>query len=321
MVARSGGGHLTGTIAAINLTTNCFYDANMNDCKFSMNDKVCLVTGATSGIGKAIAVALADLGATVVLVGRNLEKSKRLCAQFRRSNSSAQVDYMIADLSSQHDIYQLAVQFNKKYQRLDLLVNNAGAKFVSRLTSVDGYEMTFALNHMAYFLLTDLLLDRLKAAGNARIINISSGAHTGQSINFDDLQNVKGYVGKVAYGQSKLANLLFTYELARRLNGTGMTVNAMAPGGVITNFCRNNGWISWGKHLLAHIIARNLIGPGKAAEAVVYLACSKQVNEITGKYYYNKTPVNSSAASYDAECAKRLWEISDGLIKQEYRQR
>jgi NAD(P)-dependent dehydrogenase (short-subunit alcohol dehydrogenase family) len=226
---------------------------------------------------------------------------------------------MTADLSSQHDIFQLAVQFKQKYERLDVLVNNAGAKFVSRLASVDGYEMTFALNHMAYFLLTNLLLYQLKAAGNARIINISSGAHGGHSINFDDLQNVNGYVGKVAYGQSKLANILFTYDLSRRLDRTGVTVNAMAPGGVITNFCRNNGWISWGKHVLAHILARNLTGPKKAAEAVVYLACSKEVTGITGKYYYNKTPVDSSASSYDVDSAKRLWEMSTQLIKQEYR--
>lgn len=285
-----------------------------------MNGKVCLVTGATSGIGRAVAMAVADLGATTVLVGRNMEKSKRLCDRISRSNTSAQVDYLIADISSQHDIFQLAVQFKQKYEKLDVLVNNAGAKFVSRLTSVDGYEMTFALNHMAYFLLTNLLLDRLKAAGNARIINMSSGAHSGQSINFDDLQNGKGYVGKVAYGQSKLANILFTYELARRLNGTGVTVNAMAPGGVITNFCRNNGWISWGKHVVAHILARNLIGPGKAAEAVAYLACSKEVAGITGKYYYNTLPVDSSAASYDVESAKRLWGASYKLVKQEYRQ-
>jgi NAD(P)-dependent dehydrogenase (short-subunit alcohol dehydrogenase family) len=286
----------------------------------SMNGKVCLVTGATSGIGRATTMALAKLGATIVLVGRNLEKSKRLYDQIRRSNSSVQVDYLIADLSSQHDIFQLTAKFKQQYEKLDLLVNNAGAKFISRLASVDGYEMTFALNHIAYFLLTNLLLDRLKAAGNARILNISSGAHGGHCINFDDLQNAKEYVGKVAYGQSKLANILFTYELARRLNGIDITAHALAPGGVITNFCRNNGWISWGKHVLAHILARNLIGPGKAAEAVVYLACSKEVGGITGKYYYNKTPVNSSAASYDVESAKRLWEMSKMLIKQKYRQ-
>jgi len=292
----------------------------MKEGDMSMSGKVCLVTGATSGIGRATAIELAKLEATILILGRNENRAKRLCAKIRSENPRAKVEYFIADLSSQQDIYTMSNQFKQKYNKLDVLVNNAGAKFVERHTTVDGYERTFALNHMGYFMLTHLLIDRLKAAGSARIINVSSGAHGGNTINFDDLQNEKDYVGKIAYGQSKLANLLFTYELAKRVNGSGVTVNAMAPGGVITNFCRNNGWVSWGKHIVAHILARNLIGPKKAADTVVYLASSLEVDGVTGKYFYNKDAVDSSGASYDGKSAKKLWEISKELVGREYRE-
>ena len=202
--------------------------------KESSDKKICLVTGATSGIGKAAAHGMATMGYTTVVVGRNRDKCERVCRRIRQQTANPDVSYLIADLSSQKEIRRLAEEFKGTFDRLDVLVNNAGAKILQRLTTVDGYEMTFALNHLAYFLLTRLLIERLQAAGHARIINVSSGAHGGAAIDFDDLQNEKAYIGKVAYNQSKLANLLFTYELARRLDGTGITVNAMAPGGVIT---------------------------------------------------------------------------------------
>jgi len=279
----------------------------------SMGKKICLVTGATSGIGKATAQGLAAGGFTTVIVGRDQQKTDRVCRLIRKRTGNPDISYLIADLSSQKDVRRLAEEFKRWYDRLDILVNNAGAKILQRLTTVDGYEMTFALNHLAYFLLTQLLLDRLQAAKHARIVNISSGAHGGAVLDFDDLQNEKHYVGKEAYNQSKLANLLFTYELARRLEGSGVVANAMAPGGVITNFCRNNGWISWAKHVTAHILARNLIGPEKAAETILYMATSPEVAGVSGKYFFEKKPIESSPASYDEEAGKRLWEISERM--------
>ena len=276
-----------------------------------MSEKICMVTGATSGIGAATAHALARQGAAVIVVGRNQKKCLDSVNKIKSTTNNSSVEFMLADLSSQKDIYQLAEQFKRNYKHLDVLVNNVGAKFTSCLHTADGFEMTFALNHLGYFLLTNLLLEELKASGNARIINVSSGAHSGcTGINFDDLQSRNGYIGKKAYAQSKLANLLFTYELARRLEGTRVTVNALEPGGVITNFCRNNGWVSWGKHVVAHILARNLVGPTEGAKTSIYLATSPDVEGVTGKYFSNRKAVRSSNASYDKDAARRLYQVS-----------
>jgi NAD(P)-dependent dehydrogenase (short-subunit alcohol dehydrogenase family) len=282
----------------------------MADTDKPMKGKVCMVTGATSGIGAATALALAQQGATTLIVGRSKKKCEKIVCKVKTKTGNSLVDYLLADLSSQKDIRQLSEQFMSKYQSLDVLINNAGAKFVSRYVTVDGYEMSLALNHLAYFLLTNLFLDLLKES-EARIINVSSGAHGGCSgINFDDLQSEKEYIGKQAYAQSKLANILFTYELTRRLEGTGITVNALHPGGVVTNFCKNNGWISWLKHVTAHTLARDLIGPAEGAKTSVYLATSPEVKGVTGKYFSDQKPVQSSAASYDKEAAKHLWDVS-----------
>jgi len=270
-----------------------------------------MVTGATSGIGGATTIGLAQHGATVIVVGRNPRKGADTVSKIKSKTGNSSVKFMLADLSSQKDIHRLAEQFKSNYQRLDVLVNNAGGKFLSRQETVDGYEMTFALNHLAYFLLTNLLNESLKASGKARIINVASGAHSDcPRINFDDLQFKKGYNGKVAYGHSKLANILFTYELARRLKGTGITVNAVHPGGVITNFCKNNGWVSWSKHVIAHLLARNLVGPTEGAKTSVYLATSPEVEGISGRYFSNLKETRSSNASYDEGAARRLWDAS-----------
>jgi NAD(P)-dependent dehydrogenase (short-subunit alcohol dehydrogenase family) len=279
--------------------------------KRPMTGRICLVTGATSGIGKVTAHALAEQGATVVVASRNERRCRRTVRIIRRRATSPFVDHITADLSSKEQVRRLAEQFKKKYPQLDVLVNNAGAMFVDRRQTVDGYEMTFALNHLAYFLLTHLLSDSLKASGNARVVNVSSSAHFAcPRINFKDLHGQKNYDGKRIYAQSKLANVLFSYELARRFEGTRITSNALEPGGVITRFRLNNGLINWARHVGGHLITKNLVGPKKGAMTSIYLATSPEVEGVNGKYYSRQKAIPSSKASYDLESARRLWQVS-----------
>ncbi len=277
-----------------------------------MNDKICLVTGATSGMGEVTARALAQRGATVILVSRKAEKCAATVNQIKQQTGHPAIEFMVADLSSQQDIRQLAQQFNSRYQRLDVLVNDAGALFARRQESTDGIEMTFALNHLGYFLLTNLLLDVLKASAPARIINVASYGHTRGKIDFDDLQARKRYNGMQAYRQSKLANVLFTYELARRLEGTGVTVNAVNPGLVATRFGLNNfGFIPDGiSNLLLRLYGWVGTNAEQGAQTAIYLATSAGVEGVTGKYFEKQTAVPSSEESYDTVAAKRLWRVS-----------
>jgi NAD(P)-dependent dehydrogenase (short-subunit alcohol dehydrogenase family) len=275
----------------------------------TMKGKVCLVTGATSGIGLATAEALAARGGTVVLVGRDPEKTARTAAAIRESARNPAVEYLLADLSSQAEVRRLARDFQARHDRLHVLVNNAGAAFKTRIESIDGIELTFALNHLAYFLLTNLLLDTIKASAPARIVNVASGAHTAvKSIDFDDLQASRRKYGAFrVYGHSKLANLLFTRELARRLEGTGVTANAMHPGLVATNF---------GAKMPAVVRATfRLFGlpPEKGARTIVYLATSPKVEGISGRYFYKQKEASTSAGAQDAEAARRLWQISETM--------
>ncbi len=277
-----------------------------------MNGKICIVTGATSGMGHATARALAQRSATVIIVGRNSEKSAATVNRIQQQTGNQAIEFMVADLSSQKDIRRLAQQFKDKYPRLDVLVNNAGAWITKRQESVDGVEMTFALNHLACFLLTNLLLDTLKATVPARIINISSYGHRAGQMNFDDLQFQQKYNGMHAYRQSKLANVLFTYELARRLAGTGVTVNAVNPGLVATRFGFNNpGFIP---QRVADLLIRlyGFVGtnPEQGAQTAIYLATSPDVEGTIGKYFEKQKAVPSSPLSYDEQVAHRLWRIS-----------
>jgi NAD(P)-dependent dehydrogenase (short-subunit alcohol dehydrogenase family) len=272
-----------------------------------MQDKICIVTGANSGIGKVTARELAKMGAAVVMVCRNQERGKTAQAEIKAASRNDSVDLMLADLSSQAAIRQLAQSFKEKYQQCDVLVNNAGALFMQRQLSKDGLEMTFALNHLGYFLLTNLLLDVIKASAPARIVNVSSEAHRGRKINFDDLQGEQSYSGYNAYGQSKLANILFTYELARRLEGSGVTVNCMHPGFVSSNFAKNNGLLARVALTLLRPFARS---PKKGAETAVYLASSPQVEGISSSYFIDKQEATSSPESYDEAVAQRLWQVS-----------
>ena len=271
---------------------------------------VCMVTGATSGIGNATARRLAQQGATVVVVGRNMEKSAATVRQIERQTGNSSVEFMLADLSSQHDIRQLAEGFKRRYRRLDVLVNNAGAMMFSRQESVDGIEMTLALNHLSYFLLTNLLLETLKSGAPSRIINVSSSAHHRAEIDFEDLQNLKRYGGFQTYARSKLENLLFTYELAERLEGTGVTVNALHPGLVATNLMANNGAIG---RVMKVLLGLRGMSVEEGAQTSIYLASSPEVEGITGQYFVKQKAVQSSQASYDKSTASRLWRVSAEL--------
>ncbi len=277
----------------------------------SLAGRISIVTGATSGIGAATALSLAQQGATVIVVGRDSRKCSDTVQRIKRTAKKSSIDYIVADLSLQKEIRRCAEQFKRNHRRLDILINNAGARFLSRLQTVEGFEMTFALNHLGYFLLTHLLLEDLLASSRGRIINVASEAHRAcLGVNFDDLQSCKRYNGKEAYAQSKLANLLITYEMARRLEGTGITVNAVEPGNVLTNFSRNNGLISWTKHIIGSFMSGNLVGPKEGAKTIIYLASSPDVEGISGKYFSKKKAVRSSNASYDADAARRLWRLS-----------
>jgi NAD(P)-dependent dehydrogenase (short-subunit alcohol dehydrogenase family) len=266
-----------------------------------MIGKICLVTGATDGIGKVTARVLAERGATVIGVGRDPAKIQATLAEVGDTRGS--LEFLTADLSSQAQVRALAEAFKSKYERLHVLVNNAGALFTTYRESVDGIEMTFALNHLAYFLLTNLLLDTLIASAPSRIINVSSNVHEGSTIAFNDLGHRQQYSGWTAYGASKLANILFTYELARRLEGSDVRVNAVHPGFVNTNFQRAAG-----------LNMRGPLTPEEGADTVIWLATSPEVEGITGKYFVQRRDTRSSAVSYEEDVARRLWEVSAGMV-------
>jgi retinol dehydrogenase-14 len=275
-----------------------------------MGEKVCLITGATSGIGKATAMGLANMGASVVMIGRDRGRGEAAMTEIKESSPNASVDLMLADVSSQEQIRRLADAFKEAYPRLDVLINNAGVFLSKRLTSADGIEMTFAVNHLAYFLLTNLLLDMLKASAPSRIVNVSSGAQSNGTIDFDDLQGEKGYEGTKAYSQSKLANVLFTYELARRLEGTGVTANCLHPGAVRTNFGSGSSGVFG---FMVRALRPLMISPEKGAETSIYLASSPEVEGVSGRYFVKKAEARSSDVSYDERIARRLWEVSSEL--------
>jgi len=283
-----------------------------DELKEPMNGKICLVTGATNGIGKATAQRLAQMGATVVIVGRSAPKTAQLVEEIRATSGNHNVDSLLADLSSQQDIRRLAAEFKTRYSHLHVLLNNAGATFTTRQLSVDGIEMTFALNHLAYFLLTNLLLDIIEASTPARIINVSSDAHSGGKIDFDNLQGERSYSGFGPYGNSKLANILFTTELARRLEGTGVTVNALHPGLTSTGFGKNNpGLLMKIMGAVIPLIARS---PEKGAETSIYLATSPEVESITGKYFVNRKVAQTAPQAADNAAATRLWDVSAEMV-------
>jgi NAD(P)-dependent dehydrogenase (short-subunit alcohol dehydrogenase family) len=272
-----------------------------------MKDKVCLVTGATAGIGLVTARELARKGARVILVGRSSERCSRAADEIRAQAGTTAVEWLVADLSAQGDVRRLADQVLNRSGRLDVLVNNAGGIFLKRQESADGIEMTFALNHLSYFLLTHLLLPLLEASSPARIVNVASDAHKGVTINFDDIEGKTQFGGWRAYQQSKLANILFTYELARRLEGKRVTTNALHPGFVRTTIFREPGFVGWLLRRAADVIA---LSPEDGAKTSVYLASSPDVAGITGRYFVKEKPTESSPQSRDTAAAQRLWQLS-----------
>jgi retinol dehydrogenase 14 len=276
-----------------------------------MAGKSVLVTGGTGGIGKATAIGLAALGARVGITGRDPARTEVAAAGIRAAAGSPSVDAFAADLSVQAGVRRLAAQVLDTYPRLDVLVNNAGGFWAHRHVTADGLEHTFALNHLAPFLLTSLLLDGLTASAPARILTVSSGAHASGRIDFGDLQGERNYSGQRAYSQSKLANVMFTYELARRLDGTGVTATVLHPGVVRTGF----GADDQAAFLAVMIgVARLFMKtPAQGARTPVYLASSPQVEGITGRYFVNRKPKTSSKASYDTTTAARLWQVSADL--------
>jgi retinol dehydrogenase 12 len=275
-----------------------------------MSGKVCLVTGATSGIGEVTAGELARKGATVVVVGRNPQKCEATVGRIRERTGNPAVEPLVADLSSQAEVRRLADEFGRRHGRLDVLVNNAGALLMDRRESVDGIEMTFALNHLAYFLLTNLLLDRLRESAPSRIVVVSSDAHRGVTMDFDDLEGRAKYRGFRAYSRSKLANVLFVRELARRLEGTGVTANALHPGFVASGFFSGDGPAWWAMRRLAGLFA---VTPERGAETSVYLASSPEVEGVTGRYFVKEKPVEPTSAARDVEAARRLWRVSEEM--------
>jgi len=284
----------------------------MTDVTGLMAGKTVLVTGGTGGIGKATAAGLAAVGARVGIVGRDLSRTRAAAAEIAATSGNPAVDAFGADMSAQAEVRRLAREVLDAYPRLDVLVNNVGGFWSTRRVTADGLEHTFAVNHLAGFLLTDLLLDRLKASAPARIVTVSSGAQANGRMHFDDLQGERGYSGQRAYNQSKLANVMFTYELARRLEGSGVTATVLHPGVVRTGFAAEDPSPLW--KILLPLIRPLLKTPAKGAATSIYLASSPEVGGVTGTYFVNSKPKTSSKSSYDQAAAARLWRISVDLV-------
>jgi NAD(P)-dependent dehydrogenase (short-subunit alcohol dehydrogenase family) len=280
----------------------------MNQAR-NMAGRVCIVTGATRGIGRATTKELARLGATVVLIARRPMDGEKVAKEIA-SKASVPPTVVAADLSSQASIRAAAAELTRRYSQLHVLINNAGVIPARREVTVDGLEMQFAVNHLAYFLLTNLLLSELRAGAPSRIINVSSGAHAHAALDFDDLQSERGYQPKPVYSRSKLANILFTYELSRRLQGTGVTANCLSPGVVATGMLADYlGLPRTGGASVSTFGA----SPERGAETSVYLATSPEVAGVSGKYFEGKRAIRSSRESYDEAAARRLWEVSERL--------
>lgn len=275
--------------------------------------KTILVTGATNGIGLVTARELSRMGGLVTIVSRNSDKCAVVASTINAETGNS-VEFIAADLSTLAGIRQAARTFRQAHNQLHILVNNAGGFFYKRIVTPDGFEKTFALNHLNYFMLTTLLLDLLKDSTPACVVNVASGSHMGARIDFDDLQGEKKYGGFHAYGQSKLANVLFTYELARQLKGTGVTINALHPGYVDTGIPLSSGFPGKIAKLSPRLFAQK---PEVGAQTSIYLAASSEVEGVTGKYFIDCKQVDSSPESYNNSIAEKLWKVSLNLTRNE----
>jgi retinol dehydrogenase-12 len=276
-----------------------------------MQGKTCMITGASSGIGRATALALAEMGATLVLICRDRGRGEETVAEIAATTGNRDVLLLLADLSAQAEVRRVAADFLATDRPLHVLINNAGVVNLQRSVTVDGIETTFAVNHLAYFLLTELLLERLRRSAPARIINVASDAHKFGRLDFDDLNNERRYRAMRAYGQSKLANILFTTELAQRLAGSGVTANSVHPGAVATGLGKNNG--AWARALI-RLLRPFFRTPSGGAATSIYLASSPDVDGVSGKYFANCREHRPSRAARDADAARRLWNVSARMV-------
>lgn len=277
-----------------------------------MTGKVCIVTGSNSGIGKETTFALAAMDATVIMVVRNQERGQKALDEIVSQTGNQSISLMVCDFSSIASISSFAAEFKKRYSRLDVLINNAGAEFVKRQVTAEGFEQTFAVDYLASFLLTHELLELLKASAPSRIVNVSSGLAKNGKVDFNDLQNEKNYNGMQAYSNAKLMVMMWTYELSRRLAGSGVTVNVLMPGFVATNLGKNSG--SRKSAIMFAMVRPMQISAKKGAETSVFLASADEVKGVTGKCFSKKKEVETCAASYDLEAQKKLWDQTLRLL-------
>jgi NAD(P)-dependent dehydrogenase (short-subunit alcohol dehydrogenase family) len=277
-----------------------------------LTGKNCVITGGTSGIGRSTVHQLSRMGANLVFVGRDERRGKRLAEGLRQSSSNGRVAFLKSDLSDQHQVHALAASIAEMFQTIDVLINNAGARYDCYSETADGIERTFATNHLSHFLLTHLLKDQLMKVPAARVISVGSCSHRVVNDPSPWIFDRSNYQRNVAYAKSKLANIMFAYELARRAEGCGLTSNAVDPGIVATNFSRNNGVKSWLKHLVYHGLRRELVLPSQGANTIVYLAGSSEINGITGTYFFRGNKIASSRLSQDKAAASELWTLSCG---------
>jgi NAD(P)-dependent dehydrogenase (short-subunit alcohol dehydrogenase family) len=277
----------------------------------AMAGKTVLVTGGTGGIGRATALGLARLGANVAITGRHSERAADAAEEIRAA-TGARVDVFTADLSIQSEVRRLANEALERLQHIDVLVNNVGGYWNSRQVTTDGIERTLAVNHLAPFLLTNLLLGRLEESGQARVVAVSSHAHARGRIDFDDLQGIASYSGPRAYNQSKLANLLFSYELARRLRGSSVVANAVHPGVVSTAFGAEDPGRT--QRLLVPLLRPFMKSAARGAATSIHVASAPELLGVSGLYFANSQPRKSSERSYDEAVAARLWQVSSELV-------
>lgn len=280
----------------------------MNDK--SRGGKVIVITGATSGIGKAVALSLGRCGASLALVGRNATKGEELVKRIRCESPDSAAKFFQADISNPAEVRTLALRISNCHDRVDVLINNAGARFTQFEETSEGLERTFATNHLGHFLITALFLQHLMRARAARIITVGSSAHFGVHGDPKWIFTSETYERKLAYATSKLANIIFAYELARRLSGTTITSNAVDPGGVATNLGRNNGLAAWLRHVAYYALKGQLITPSRAASHIVFMALAEEFEGVTGQYFFECKPVTSSGLSQNIATARNLWSLS-----------